>query len=273
MANSTGIAERFNSTRYGRGGRHCLDGDRWRIALRELQGVVDSERTTSLTISMRFASAALVVAGLCAAAVAEEPQGLVRSGLVSDYQPGAGTFTIGVHLPIRSGWHVYRKYPGDAGLATSVRWSVPEGFSVSELVWPVPTRFVQAGEIEGIGYETMKTLAERYNGKVVWLAINSTGSATPQQNARWISRYSLPYPILSDTDGKVGKAYGAKTTPHMFIVDQKGALVYQGGIDHDRSGANGNRTNYVAKALDEILPGQSVSEPETRPYGCSVKYK
>ncbi len=120
---------------------------------------------------------------------------------------------------------------------------------------------------------TMKTLADKYNGKVVWLAVNTTSSATPADNAAWISQYALPYPILSDTGGTVAKAYGAKTTPHMFIIDQQGKLAYRGGIDDDPQGNKADRTNYVEKALDQLLAGQTVTQPETRSYGCSVKYK
>ena len=130
---------------------------------------------------------------------------------------------------------------------------------------PFVVRHYQAG--------TMKTLADKYGGKVVWLAINTTSSATPADNAAWISQYSLPYPILSDSDGTVAKTYGAKTTPHMFIIDRQGKLVYRGGIDDDPQGNKSDRANYVEKAVDQLLAGQAVSQSETRSYGCSVKYK
>lgn len=120
---------------------------------------------------------------------------------------------------------------------------------------------------------TMKNLAQKYDGKVVWLAINTTSSATPADNATWISKYSLPYAILSDQNGTVGKAYEAKTTPHMYIIDPQGKLVYRGGIDDDPQGSKADKTNYVAKALDQVLAGQTVAQAETRSYGCSVKYK
>ena len=130
---------------------------------------------------------------------------------------------------------------------------------------PVVQRHYEAG--------TMKALADKFGGKIVWLAIDSTGSATPADDAAWITQYALPYPILSDTSGTVGKAYGAKTTPHMFIIDQQGKLVYRGGIDNDPQGGNPERTNYVGKALNELLAGQTVTQAETRSYGCGVKYK
>lgn len=121
---------------------------------------------------------------------------------------------------------------------------------------------------------TMKRLAEKYQSKgVVWLAINSTHYMGKEDNRRWIEKYKLPYPILDDHTGRVGRLYGAKTTPHMFIIDTSGKLVYQGGIDDDPRGAkNGGALNYVERALDELLAGKPVSIPQSKPYGCSVKY-
>ena len=121
---------------------------------------------------------------------------------------------------------------------------------------------------------TMTTLAEKYKDKdVVWIAINSTHYMNKEDDKKWIEEYKLFYPILDDSSGKVGKLYGAKTTPHMFIIDKSGTLVYQGAIDDDPKGVkNGNALNYVDKALGEINAGKPVSMSQTKPYGCSVKY-
>lgn len=121
---------------------------------------------------------------------------------------------------------------------------------------------------------TMTTLAEKYKDKdVVWIAINSTHYMNKEDDKKWIEEYKLFYPILDDSSGKVGKLYGAKTTPHMFIIDKSGTLVYQGAIDDDPKGVkNGNALNYVDKALGEIIAGKPVSMSQTKPYGCSVKY-
>lgn len=122
--------------------------------------------------------------------------------------------------------------------------------------------------------KTMVNAAEEFASKdVVWLAINSTAHATPDQMNKWIAEHSIKYPILMDNSGEVGKKYGAKTTPHMYIIDKEGTLVYQGGIDNDPSGNKADRVNYVNKALAEVTAGESVSQAESRPYGCSVKYK
>ena len=120
---------------------------------------------------------------------------------------------------------------------------------------------------------TMTDLYSRYKGKgVVWLAINSTSGDTMQDDRKWADQNHLAYPLLDDSKGAVGKQFGAKSTPHMFIIDRTGKLVYQGGIDNDPDGENPHRVNYVAKALDEVLAGKSVSTPVTKSYGCGIHY-
>jgi len=122
---------------------------------------------------------------------------------------------------------------------------------------------------------TMKSLAEKYGARgVVWLGINSTNFLDAAANAAWIAERKLPYAVLDDHAGVVGHMYGARTTPHMFIVDTKGTLVYAGAIDDDNAGTKGTAAvNYVDAALAELTAGKSVSIAETKPYGCSVKYR
>jgi peroxiredoxin len=122
--------------------------------------------------------------------------------------------------------------------------------------------------------KTMPRLSEKYKDKdVVWLGINSTNYATKGVDADWVAKNQLIYRILDDHAGAVGKLYGAKTTPHMYIVDKSGTLVYKGAIDSDPSiSGKADAVNYVEKALDELLSGKPVSTPETKSYGCSVKY-
>jgi peroxiredoxin len=121
---------------------------------------------------------------------------------------------------------------------------------------------------------TFKKLAEAYKDKgVVWLAVNSTNSYTQEKNKAWHTKYDLPYPILDDHGGVVGKLYGAKTTPHMFVLNKTGKVVYQGAIDDDPQGSKGaSATNYVKTVLDDLIAGKTPSYTETKPYGCSVKY-
>ena len=120
---------------------------------------------------------------------------------------------------------------------------------------------------------TMKGLAEKFADKgVVWLGINSTDNQTDEGNRGYAEKYDTKYPILNDQDGMVGKMYGAETTPHMFIIDKNGYVVYNGAIDSSPKGGGENVTNYVETALNELIAGQTVSTPRTKSYGCSVKY-
>jgi hypothetical protein len=117
---------------------------------------------------------------------------------------------------------------------------------------------------------------------VVWLAINSTHTSHPDYRdaanmAAWMrTKAATTTATLMDTDGAVGLRYGAKTTPHMYIVDTTGRLVYAGGIDSIASARvddMARATNHVQAALAEVLSGKPVSAASTTPYGCSVKYK
>ncbi|MDP3223377.1 MAG: thioredoxin family protein [Rubrivivax sp.] len=116
---------------------------------------------------------------------------------------------------------------------------------------------------------------------VVWLTVNSTAPEhsdykAPAALAQWMqSQKAAASATLMDPDGKVGRAYGARTTPHMYIVDPKGVLVYAGGIDNKPSSNPADvatATNHVKVALAETLAGKPVTQAATRPYGCSVKY-
>jgi len=126
-------------------------------------------------------------------------------------------------------------------------------------------------------YETKNTmveLANKYKDKnVVWLAVNSTSHTTPEPNKTFAKRHGLPYLILDDRLGKVGRAYGAETTPHMYIIDPKGRIVYEGAIDDSPLGKKKvGVVNYVDNALAELTAGKAVSTAKTKPYGCTVKY-
>jgi peroxiredoxin len=116
---------------------------------------------------------------------------------------------------------------------------------------------------------------------VVWLAVNSTASEhsdykAPAALAQWMqTQKAAASATLMDADGKVGRAYGARTTPHLYIVDPQGMLVYAGGIDNKPSSNTADiatATNHVKVALTEALAGKPITQATTRPYGCSVKY-
>jgi peroxiredoxin len=123
---------------------------------------------------------------------------------------------------------------------------------------------------------TFKDMHEKYKDKkVVFLAICS--SAKGQQghglelNKKSKTDYEIAYPILIDENAAVADLYAAKVTPHMYVINKDGKLAYQGAIDDDSSPNTLGKTNYVSKALDELLAGSNVSTPETKAYGCSVK--
>ena len=106
-----------------------------------------------------------------------------------------------------------------------------------------------------------------------WLAVNSTKHATAERNAEYAGRHGIEYPILDDTSGKVGRAYGAKTTPHMFVIDTQGSIAYAGAIDNSPLGrVTEGVVNYVDEALAELTVDKPVGTPKTEPYGCTVKY-
>jgi peroxiredoxin len=115
----------------------------------------------------------------------------------------------------------------------------------------------------------------------VWLTVSSTAAdAGDYKQAAalgdWMkSQGAAPTATLMDNDGKVGRAYGARTTPHMYVIDPQGKLVYAGAIDSKPTTSQADvktATNYVKQALDESLAGKPVSVATTRAYGCSVKY-
>ena len=328
------------------------------------------------------ASAALPVPEASASAV--KAQLLANTTAV---QPGKA-FEVGVLFTIGKGWHIYWQDPGDAGLATSVDWQLPEGFKAGPLRWPHPETFQQPGDIVGYGYEgsvllvasvtppkdlpadgdvtigaeaawlgcekvcvpgsqelsaalpvsasaapankelfaeweakmpplapdfaavdqagdkvslsdykgrmlvlewfnpdcpfvqrhhaqrtTMIDLRAKYAAKgVAWLAVNSTYYMPPETTAEWREKWKMDYPVLIDREGKIARAYGAKSTPHMFVIDREGEIVYDGAIDDDPGGRSQSPVNYVDKALTELLADKPIAEAKTKSYGCSVKY-
>lgn len=130
--------------------------------------------------------------------------------------------------------------------------------------------------------KNMQSLQEKYIKQgVIWLAICSSNKgkqgnfSVEEINKRSKSHDAKFTAYLIDEDGKVGKMYGAKTTPHMYIISKNGMLVYAGGID-DKATTDAddieNSKNYVSAALDELLAGKEVSIQSSTPYGCSVKY-
>jgi len=122
--------------------------------------------------------------------------------------------------------------------------------------------------------KTMETTHKGFAGKdVVWLAIDSTSHNTPQKSAAWKKEAGFSHPVLQDPSGATGKAYGAKTTPHMYVIDGEGVVRYAGGIDDDPRGKSAKPNNHVKAAVTAVLAKQVPPAQSTKPYGCSVKYK
>lgn len=136
--------------------------------------------------------------------------------------------------------------------------------------------FVKANHTKG----SLKGMAKRFSDKgIVWLAVNSNAAGKQGHgadvNRKGKETYGIDYPILLDENGEVGKMYAARTTPHMYIIDPQGVLVYKGAIDNTPGSdpePEDKVVNYVEAALGELAAGKAVTTKETEPYGCSVKY-
>lgn len=130
--------------------------------------------------------------------------------------------------------------------------------------------------------DNMQKLQREFTGRgVVWLSINSSaegkqGAHTPEEYKKVLSEWkAAPTALLLDRDGHVGRLYGAKTTPDMYVINKEGVLVYEGAIDSkpsaDAADIPGSK-NYVKEALDELMQGKKVTVASEKSYGCSVKY-
>lgn len=128
----------------------------------------------------------------------------------------------------------------------------------------------------------MQKLQQEWTGKgVIWLTVissspGSQGYVTADQENEYLQKmHAGPTAAILDPKGDIGHLYGAKTTPHMFVINPQGQIIYNGAIDDkattDLSDVNG-ANNYVSDALQEAMSGKAVAVATTRPYGCSVKY-
>lgn len=132
------------------------------------------------------------------------------------------------------------------------------------------------------GSGNMQALQKEWTAKgVVWLSVISSapgqqGHSSPEQaRADYKAKGSNATTVILDESGALGKAYGARTTPHMFVIDPKGRLIYNGGIDDKPSTDQADvktAKNYVSAALSEAMAGKAVTTATSQPYGCNVKY-
>lgn len=151
------------------------------------------------------------------------------------------------------------------GKITVLEWTNPE--------CPFVKKFDDSGEIQKL----QKEIAEK---GVVWYRINSSNPQNPgyqsvAQAADYNTAKKVPAITLIDADGKVGKTYAAKTTPHLYVINAEGTLVYNGAIDDvpSKDAADiAKAKNYVRQVVNELADGKPVSVSTTKPYGCGVKY-
>ena len=138
--------------------------------------------------------------------------------------------------------------------------------------------FVRASHTKG----SLRDAAKRHSAEgVVWLGVNSAAPGNQGYGAEATregkNKYGLDHPILLDESGDVGHAFGATNTPHLFVIDASGTLVYRGAVDNSPDGegespTDGKLVSYVDAALSDLAAGRPVAVPSTKAYGCSVKY-
>ncbi len=123
---------------------------------------------------------------------------------------------------------------------------------------------------------TMQKTFEQLQGHgVCWLAIDSSHSCKDEvaEIRAWVKEYELPYPVLLDASGKIGHLYGVETTPHMFVIDREGQLVYTGAMDDDPTGQTEKKRNLVLEVVKALLAGSTERVQPATPHGCPVAYK
>ncbi len=133
---------------------------------------------------------------------------------------------------------------------------------------PICTRVNRSGITTKMA-KAIRTVEKEF----VHLTIHSTHYMEPDKSVAYLKQHKVKAPVLDDRDGKIGHLYGAKTTPHMYVIDKKGILRYAGAIDDDPNGTNRDgATNYVINAVRQIAAGETVAPDMTKAYGCQVKY-
>lgn len=191
----------------------------------------------------------------------------VPSGLYAGAKGGVATDSPAPAFTLTDSNGVTHSLSDFAGKTVILEWTNKD--------CPFVKKFYKEGHMQG--WQAQYTA----NPEVVWLSIASSapgkqGHLSPGEWNQVITDMGInATAVLLDEDGAVGKAYAAKTTPHIYVIDGEGILRYQGAIDSVKSTKASdieNATNYLAAAVDAVLAGQEVAEKTTTPYGCSVKY-
>lgn len=197
-----------------------------------------------------------------------------------------GSFVLAAGLTLAGTQAIAVATPGDAAPAFKLNDTSGKAVSLADfkgkyvvLEWNNPScPFV----MKHYNSQNMQTLQKtQTNDKVVWLAINSTNSGhseymAPDKLAAWFKQQNAaPTAILIDSKSEVARAFDARATPQMIVIDPAGKIVYNGAIDDKRSAnpadVKGSR-NYVVAALSDALSGKPVATASTTPYGCTIKY-
>jgi peroxiredoxin len=204
-----------------------------------------------------------------AAAVAPEALKTAPADAPKSTEPGAAAAAVGspapdFTLPDLDGKPV--RLSDFRGKVVVLEWFNPE------------CPFVKAAHKQG---SLVRSPAKHLAEGTVWLAVNSGApgkqGAGAEKSRAGRETFAMNYPILIDETGSVGKLYGAERTPHMYVVDAKGVLVYRGAIDNSPDGigespTDGKLVNYVEEAVNAVRAGKPPAVAETKAYGCSVKY-
>ncbi|HCR85054.1 MAG TPA: thioredoxin family protein [Alphaproteobacteria bacterium] len=160
------------------------------------------------------------------------------------------------------------------GKLVVLEWTNPE--------CPFVKKHYESNNMQTIQKKYTEAVNDKNEKQIVWVSILSSArgkqgyqSSDKEAQKTFEEQKSKADHIILDAEGIIGKTYGAKTTPHMFVVDKEGKLAYAGAIDSIASADSMDvekAENYVAKALDELIAGKKITTPVTDPYGCSVKY-
>lgn len=212
----------------------------------------------NLLTRLGLATAGLVLAACSQPLVSEDSADSVTSAASTEISnPAFVDFTLS---DLEGNEHTLSDYLAD-GKTVVLEWFNPG--------CPVTRRYHTPNRRMAATYESIAS------DDLVWLAINSGGPGKQghglEANATAHADWDVLYPILIDESGEVGRAYGAATTPHMYVLTPDGTIAYQGGID-DSNGRGEPQLNYVEAALADLRAGRPVEHAMTKPFGCSVKY-
>ena len=225
-------------------------------------------------MTFRFACLSLALSALATTAVADSPDAAAPTAPVSATAPAPAPASAPAVAPIGQAAPDFTLTDTDG---QEISLSSLKG-KVVVLEWfnPDCPFVVNAHGEKGV----LRGMADAWAGKgVTWLAVNSGAEGKQghglERNKAAREGYAMKHPVLLDPTGRVGRAYGAKSTPHVFVVDAKGVLAYKGGVDNAPMGEvpeGGTREPYLQSALEAVTAGKPVAVAETRSYGCSVKY-